>query len=97
MNVQPAPVIIWDIMFLLIICSVLRLGFSCMNLERAGSPPNARAASVSITRFTHRIWITDSGLSIPMSGQMKLMRTAETLLVSWNTMNFLMELKMVLP
>lgn len=43
MNVQPAPVIIWDIMFLLIICSVLRLGFSCMNLERAGSPPECQS------------------------------------------------------
>ena len=78
-------------------CSVLFLGFSFMNLERAGSPPNASAASVSITRFTHRIWITFSGEARLSSGQMNDIRTAATFMVSWKMMNFLMELKIVRP
>jgi len=67
------------------------------NLERAGSPPKAKAARVSITKLTHNNWMSVKGKSNPIKGPRKAIVVAATLIVDWNTMNLRMDRKIVRP
>ena len=45
----------------------------------------------------HSIWITVTGVSMPMKGPTMEMPTAQRFMVNWKMMNFRMLLKMVRP
>ena len=47
-----------------------------------GSPANASAPSVSIMMLTHSIWITVTGVSIPINGPISDTPTAQRFIVS---------------
>ena len=78
--------------FLLTMGALLSLGVSARYFSKAGSPPKAMAAKVSITKLIHKIWVMVKGLSMPTKGAIKLIATAEKLMVSWNAMNLQIEL-----
>ena len=67
--------------------SLLR-GLCSMTSSLGGSVAKAKAAKVSMMRFTHSICVTVSGRSTPMKGPSAAIPHAATFTVSWNTMNF---------
>ena len=82
---EPTPNIL-DRIALLIIKSVLRRGFSSITVSLGGMEASAKAAKVSIIRFTHNICVTVSGSSVPITEPNKTMSSATKLIVSWKTM-----------
>ena len=58
---------------------------------------SAKAAKVSMIRFTHSIWTGVKGDSFRITAPKKAMKIATTLTVSWNCKNFLMQSKIFLP
>lgn len=76
----------------LIIASLRLIGLSFMYDLRAGSPPKARAARVSITKLTHNSWMRVNGKSNPTKGPKNTSNVEAALMVDWKTINFLMDL-----
>ena len=74
-------------MLLIIILSrmkALRLrGLSAITLSEGGSAERAKAAKVSMMRFTHSICVTVRGDSVPMNAPKSTSRHAATFTVSW--------------
>ena len=64
--------------------SFIPLGFFFITSLYEGSLARARAAKVSIIRFTHNICVTVRGNSIPMNGPIRAVNSATTFMVSWN-------------
>ena len=64
------------------------LGLFFISAFNAGSVASARAAKVSIIRFTQSICVTVSGNSTPTNGPMRAVSSARRFMVSWNCMNF---------
>ena len=73
-------------MDLVIMKSVLLRGFSFITLSLGGIDAKAKAAKVSIIRFTHSICVTVNGNSVPTSEPNSTMNSATKLIVNWNTM-----------
>ena len=73
-------------MDLVIMKSVLLRGFSFMTLSLGGIDAKAKAAKVSIIRFTHSICVTVNGNSVPTNEPNSTMNSATKLIVNWNTM-----------
>ena len=84
-KIEPTPIIL-DLIALLIIKSVLRRGFSSMTVSLGGMEARAKAAKVSIIRFTHNICVTVSGSSVPITEPSRTISNATKLIVSWKTM-----------
>ena len=61
-------------------------GFSFITLSLGGIDAKAKAAKVSIIRFTHSICVTVNGNSVPTSEPNSTMNSATKLIVNWNTM-----------
>mmetsp|Transcript_11381 Transcript_11381/g.22901 ORF Transcript_11381/g.22901 Transcript_11381/m.22901 type:complete len:201 (-) Transcript_11381:912-1514(-) len=72
-------------------------GGSMRKTGSAGSPPKARAARVSITRFTQSSCMSVSGKSKPINGPTNTMKVLARLMVLWNMTNLRIVLKMVRP
>ena len=62
-------------------------GLSFITLSVGGSADSAKAAKVSIIRFTHSICVTVSGVSVPMKAPQSTSRHAATFTVSWKSRN----------
>jgi len=73
------------------------IGASCIVVFKAGSPPKAMAARVSMTKFTQRSWIKVNGKSNPKNGPTNTIRREAQFTVDWKTINFLIDLKIVRP
>ena len=54
-----------------------------MTLCDGGREASAIAPNVSMMRFTHSIWVTVSGDSVPMNEPNSTKKQAATLTVSW--------------
>ena len=78
----PIPNILCS-MGLVIIKSVCRRGLSSRTSFVGGSEARAIAAKVSMIRFTHRICVTVSGISVPIIEPASTSSKAATLTVSW--------------
>ena len=85
------------IIYLFIICSSFFFGFSSIYSKSGGSKEKASPARVSITIFIHNIWITVTGVGIPINDPIILILTAQKLTVNWKIINFLILLKIHLP
>ena len=84
-NASPTPNILLRIALVMIKSLVLR-GFSFITSGLGGMEASAMAAKVSIMRFTHNIWVTVSGSSVPRKAPSNTLANATTLIVSWKTM-----------
>lgn len=62
--------------------SVLRRGFSFITLSLGGIEAKAKAAKVSMMRFTHSICVTVRGRSVPTIEPSSTMKSATKLIVS---------------
>ena len=85
------------IIYLFIIGSFFFLGGSFIYSLSAGSKENARPDNVSITIFIHSICITVTGVFTPIKGPIIDSDNAHILAVNCSIINFLMDLKIVLP
>ena len=61
-------------------------GFSFITSRLGGSEANAMAAKVSMMRFTHRICVMVSGISVPIKAPKSTSSSAVTLTTSWKKM-----------
>ena len=57
-----------------------------MTVSLGGMEARAKAAKVSMIRFTHSICVTVSGSSVPIIDPNNTISKATKLIVSWNTM-----------
>lgn len=93
--------IAWRITFLhikgVIIYSVLEYGILNKSSSDGGSVARAKAARVSMIKFTQSIWTGVNGDSLIKTAPKKAIKIATTLTVSWNWRNFLIQSKMFLP
>ena len=65
-------------------------GLSRITRSSGGKEANAKAAKVSIMRFTQSIWVTVNGDSVPKKAPIRTIKHAATLIVIWKRMNFCM-------
>ena len=79
------------IIFLLTICSCLLLGSLSSSSSVGASVASAREASVSMIRLIHSICIGANICCFIRLAPIRVIRTATTLMVSWNWMNLRME------
>ena len=89
MNKNPIPKILIDIA-LFTMKWFLFLGLSFIILGSGGSDANAPAAKVSIIKFTHKSWVTVNGNLPQKIAPMKSIVRATTLIVSWKSINLLL-------
>ena len=70
--------------FRVIMKSFCRLGLFFITSSLGGSEASAKAANVSMMRFTQSICVTVSGDSVPVNAPITTMIQATRLTVSWN-------------
>ena len=85
-NKTPTPKICHIIGFVMILASLLR-GFSFITFSDGGKDAKAKAANVSMIRFTQSICVTVRTISVPNNAPSITMRHAATLIVIWKTTN----------
>ena len=66
--------------------SEVPLGGTRITMLFGGNEAKARAAKVSIIRFTHSICVTESGGCLHMNDPTPTTKQAQTFTVSWNSM-----------